>query len=218
MGLTRFFLFNPLRIPRVPICLLQNQLSFICVPSTWRWQTLGPPVSAPSRTYCPSAGHIDADSGRDSESSQQFRFHGWRHRSAVLQFFRLGTPGPLDRLRKSIREEHAGEVPIGCAVVVPTDHDRIPLLVSAPTMRVPGDISDTVNVYLAFRAALLAVRSSTRIKSLLSPALGTGIGGMSARRAAKQMHAAYVDVVLGEHGWRSTARGVLTHHAKLFAD
>ena len=122
------------------------------------------------------------------------------------------------RLRKSIREEHAGEVPIGCAVVVPTDHDRIPLLVSAPTMRVPGDISDTVNVYLAFRAALLAVRSSTRIKSLLSPALGTGIGGMSARRAAKQMHAAYVDVVLGEHGWRSTARGVLTHHAKLFAD
>jgi O-acetyl-ADP-ribose deacetylase (regulator of RNase III) len=123
-----------------------------------------------------------------------------------------------DRLRKSIREEHAGEVPIGCAVVVPTDHDRIPLLVSAPTMRVPGDISDTVNVYLAFRAALLAVRSSTRTKSLLSPALGTGIGGMSARRAAKQMHAAYVDVVLGEHGWRSTARGVLTHHAKLFAD
>lgn len=123
-----------------------------------------------------------------------------------------------DRLQKSIREEHAGEVPIGCAVVVPTDHDRIPVLVSAPTMRVPGDISDTVNVYLAFRAALLAVRGSTRIKSLLSPALGTGIGGMSARRAARQMHAAYVDVVLGEHGWRATARGVLSHHAKLFAD
>ena len=123
-----------------------------------------------------------------------------------------------DRLQKSIREEHAGEVPIGCALVVPTDHDRIPLLVSAPTMRVPGDISDTVNVYLAFRAALLAVRGSTRIKSLLSPALGTGIGGMSARRAARQMHAAYVDVVLGEHGWKATARGVLSHHAKLFAD
>ena len=123
-----------------------------------------------------------------------------------------------DRLQKSIRAEHAGEVPIGCAVVVPTNHDRIPLLVSAPTMRVPGDISDTVNVYLAFRAALLAVRSSTRIKSLLSPALGTGIGRMSARRAARQMHAAYVDVVLGDHGWRATARGVLTHHATLFAD
>jgi O-acetyl-ADP-ribose deacetylase (regulator of RNase III) len=122
-----------------------------------------------------------------------------------------------ERLQRTLRDVYAGELPVGNAEVVPTDHPRIPFLVSAPTMRVPGDVSNTVNVYLAFRAALLAVQRSKAIRSLLSPALGTGVGGMSFDRAAKQMHAAYAEVVLGEAEWRSTARGVLRHHANLLS-
>ena len=40
--------------------------------------------------------------------------------------------------------------------VKPTDNDGLPIryLISAPTMRVPEDVSDTVNAYLAFRAVL----------------------------------------------------------------
>jgi O-acetyl-ADP-ribose deacetylase (regulator of RNase III) len=122
-----------------------------------------------------------------------------------------------DRLQETLRREHAGELPVGNAVVVPTHHSNIPYLISVPTMRVPGDIANTVNVYLAFRAALLAVKATKEIKSLLSPALGTGVGGMSVERAARQMYAAYAEVVLGDVRWRSSARGVLQHHARLLS-
>ena len=120
-----------------------------------------------------------------------------------------------ERLRDIIQQEHAGELPVGCAAIVPTHHKAIPFLVSAPTMRIPATIADTVNVYLAFRAALLAAKKSTQIRSLLSPALGTGVGAMPIDRAARQMQAAYAEVVLGDTQWRSTARGVLQHHAHL---
>jgi O-acetyl-ADP-ribose deacetylase (regulator of RNase III) len=120
-----------------------------------------------------------------------------------------------DRLQDLLREKHAGELPVGYAEVVPTNHKSIPHLISAPTMRVPSDISKTVNVYLAFRAALLAAKRTKGIKSLLSPSLGTGVGCMSYARAAKQMHAAYSEVILGDASWRSTARGIWKHHSDL---
>lgn len=122
-----------------------------------------------------------------------------------------------DQLQERLRREYAGELPVGGAVIVSTHHRTIPYLVSAPTMRVPGNIADTVNVYLAFRAALLAAKAFKEIKSLLSPALGTGVGSMPIERAARQMYAAYAEVVLGETQWRATARGVLQHHARLLA-
>src|SRR5262249_32572586 len=62
------------------------------------------------------------------------------------------------RVRKVIEEKHHGEMPIGCAEIVATDNSRWPFLVSAPTMRVPEDISRTVHAYWAFRAILLAVQ------------------------------------------------------------
>lgn len=122
-----------------------------------------------------------------------------------------------DRLQETLRREHAGELPVGSAAMIPTEHSDIPYLVSAPTMRVPGNIADTVNVYLAFRAALLAVKGRKEIQSLLSPALGTGVGGMPIERAAKQMYAAYAEVSLADVQWRSSARGILQHHARLIS-
>lgn len=125
-----------------------------------------------------------------------------------------------DALQERIASECDGELPVGQALVVPTGDVHIPWLVSAPTMRVPATIDDTVNVWLAFRAALLAVRrhnatAATPIRSLSSPALGAGIGAMPFHRVARQMHAAWADVVLGDHAWRANARSVLAHHAGL---
>lgn len=124
------------------------------------------------------------------------------------------------RLKDKIKKDHAGELPVGCAVVVETLHSDIPFLVSAPTMRVPGGIANSVNVYLAFRAVFLAIRSfkgeqATQIRSVLSPALGAGIGGMPFGRVARQMHAAYAEIVLGDAGWRDSARSILAHHGRL---
>jgi O-acetyl-ADP-ribose deacetylase (regulator of RNase III) len=123
------------------------------------------------------------------------------------------------RVQAKIHADHFGELPVGQAIVVPTDHVRLPFLVVAPTMRVPDRITDTVNVYLAFRAALLAVVShntsgTNRIETLHVPALGTGVGAMPLDRAARQMHAAYQSV-FRRSDWRNDPARILIHHENL---
>jgi O-acetyl-ADP-ribose deacetylase (regulator of RNase III) len=86
-------------------------------------------------------------------------------------------------------------------------------------MRIPDKIDDTVNVYLAFRAALLAVlahndASTNLIKTLRTPALGTGIGSMPFARAAHQMHAAYLSVFEYPE-WLKDPTAILLHHENL---
>jgi O-acetyl-ADP-ribose deacetylase (regulator of RNase III) len=122
-------------------------------------------------------------------------------------------------LQRRIREQFAGELPVGQATVMETGHDVFRYLVAAPTMRVPDRIVDTVNVYLACRAALLAAlehnkTSSAPIRSMRIPGLGTGVGAMPVSRAAFQMHAAY-DVVFGEPEWLDDANATLVHHEDL---
>jgi len=109
-----------------------------------------------------------------------------------------------DAVLDMVRDRHDGELLVGLAEVIPTNHERFPYLVCAPTMRVPQDVSRTVNSYLAFRAALRAVRdynaeNRNPISTLLVPGLGTGNGCMPPLRAARQMRAAYDHVVFGRH-------------------
>jgi len=123
------------------------------------------------------------------------------------------------RVQAKIRSEFRGELPVGQATVVPTGNITVPYLVVAPTMRIPDRIGDTVNVYLAFRAALLAVlahnaETPTTINSIRAPALGTGIGAMPLGRAARQMHAAYVSVFEAPD-WLNDPTAILVHHENL---
>lgn len=126
------------------------------------------------------------------------------------------------KLQALLFEQHYGELPVGQAVVLATGHDFIPFLVSAPTMRVPMSISETVNVYLAFRAALVAVlahnaRETTPIRSLLVPGLGTGIGQVTPARAARQMRLAYDIIINGQGIKNRNARMVLKQHHELLS-
>jgi O-acetyl-ADP-ribose deacetylase (regulator of RNase III) len=126
------------------------------------------------------------------------------------------------RLKALLSEHHFGELPVGQAVVLPTGHAFIPFLISAPTMRVPTTISGTANVYLALRAALIAVlrhnnEADTPIQSLLVPGFGTGVGKMPAERAAGQMRLAY-DAIIAGHGTRSRNTGaILREHRELLS-
>jgi O-acetyl-ADP-ribose deacetylase (regulator of RNase III) len=99
------------------------------------------------------------------------------------------------RVQDVILSRHHGELPVGAAEIVQTGHERWPYLIVAPTMRVPESVANTLHAYLAFRAVLLAVRqfneTEIRIRSIVVPGLGTGIGGMDARRCAAQMRIAY---------------------------
>lgn len=106
------------------------------------------------------------------------------------------------RLQEQIRSEHAGELPVGTATILETGDSEFPWLISAPTMRVPCVVADTVNAYLAFRAVVVAVldhnESHARpISTVLCPGLGTAVGRMPATRCAYQMHAALLSA-LGE--------------------
>jgi O-acetyl-ADP-ribose deacetylase (regulator of RNase III) len=123
------------------------------------------------------------------------------------------------RVQTKIRSEFHGELPVGQAMVVPTGHETVPYLVAAPTMRIPDRVDDTVNAYLAFRAALLAVLAhndadNAPIKSLRAPALATGIGAMPLARAAHQMHSAYVSVFETPE-WLRDPTAILLHHESL---
>ena len=62
-----------------------------------------------------------------------------------------------ERLQKQIRTRHHGELSVGAAEIVETDSLRIPFVIAAPTMRLPIVLADSVNPYLAARAALLLI-------------------------------------------------------------
>jgi O-acetyl-ADP-ribose deacetylase (regulator of RNase III) len=108
------------------------------------------------------------------------------------------------RLQAHLRDEHDGELPVGQATIVETFDTAIPYLVSAPTMRIPMNVSDTINAYLAFRAAIRAVKLHNRevpgatIRTVLCPGLCTAIGRMPPDLAARQMAAAFEACVLNQ--------------------
>lgn len=133
------------------------------------------------------------DGGIDLVYSQRF---GWK-----LQ----------ERLQQLLRAEYDGELPVGQAVIVPTNDQDIPLLISAPTMRVPMDVSNTVNAYLAFRAAIRAARHYNRtaanpIETILCPGLGTATGRIPATMCARQMRYAHDASEVG-HIWHPETLG-----------
>lgn len=108
-----------------------------------------------------------------------------------------------ERLQRLVRERHHGELLVGAAEIVETDHPDTPFLIAAPTMRVPMILRESVNAYLACRAALLLARHgtfpsgphhgkpvATAVKSVAIPGLGTGIGRMDPGVCARQVRAA----------------------------
>lgn len=111
-------------------------------------------------------------------------------------FTHVFGPGLQERLQTLLRKEHAGELPVGQAVVVGTGNATIPWCISAPTMRQPMGVANTMNAFLAFRATLLAARAHNRtdrspIRTLLCPGLGTAVGHMPPARCARQMRVAW---------------------------
>lgn len=113
--------------------------------------------------------------------------------AAVVQFFGEEL---MTRVQHRIMNDYFGEQPVGTAFVLDTHNARVPFLVHAPTMRVPGNIDGTDKVYNATWAALLAVQAHNaangqRIETVAFPAMGTGFGGVPFDEAARQMATAW---------------------------
>ncbi|MVN86506.1 Appr-1-p processing protein [Deinococcus sp. HMF7620] len=127
-----------------------------------------------------------------------------------------------ERLQDELRRHFFGELPVGQALVIETYDAEIPYLICAPTMRVPSQVPESVNAYLAFRAALLAVREFQQehpgaITSVMSPGLCTAIGGMPGNRSAQQMAAAYGVCVLGQENRPMTLGQAVQEHHRLLS-
>ena len=100
-------------------------------------------------------------------------------------------------IQEVILNKYHGEMPIGSAEIINTNHNKWSYLIAAPTMRIPENVAFTLNAYIAFRAILIAINSFNEknselpIKSLVCSGLGTGIGSMEPTKCAAQMRAAY---------------------------
>ncbi|WP_108801699.1 macro domain-containing protein [Aquimarina sp. Aq107] len=104
------------------------------------------------------------------------------------------------KLQKRIKELPEGELLVGKSLLLETDDDDIPFLISAPTMRVPTNfnIDTSINAYLAMKAILILAKSEVKIKSVAIPGLCTGVGKMKPKICAKQMFIAYQEIILGK--------------------
>jgi O-acetyl-ADP-ribose deacetylase (regulator of RNase III) len=102
-------------------------------------------------------------------------------------------------VRRYIAEHLHGELPVGLACIAETGHARYRYLISAPTMRCPGDVSRTINAYLAMKALLNVAMGHAAPLHVAVPGLCALTGGMSAPMVARQMRIAYERAVLGRH-------------------
>lgn len=128
------------------------------------------------------------------------------------------------RLQERIRARHHGELLVGQAELIPTDHARIPWVIAAPTMRVPQVLGASMNPYLAMRAVLLLIRDdrladgrpvSELVRTVAVPGLGTGVGRVPSGICARQMRAAIADVLLGEAAFPDSWGAAKERHEKL---
>ncbi len=100
-------------------------------------------------------------------------------------------------LMKKIDSLDLGELLVGQAMSIETE---VGMVICAPTMRVPTSegIPSSLNAYLAMKAILIEGIKNEKINSIAIPGLCTGTGRMPPYVAAKQMKAAYDEIIYGK--------------------
>ena len=110
-----------------------------------------------------------------------------------------------DTIRQKIVSEYNGELCIGQAtsikIIDPKPLTKYKYVIFAPTMRIPENVSHTINAFLSAKAALIEA-NKINADSIVFPGLGTGTGGMLAEDCAKQVSAAIKYVLLEERCYK----------------
>ena len=108
-----------------------------------------------------------------------------------------------DKVQKLIQSHYSGEQPVGTCMIVPVSQSamisgKFRYLAHTPTMRIPKDVSNTDNAYIAFRALLTELNNHNKkykdIDSVVMTSFCCGAGKMNPIQAARQMRLAY-DIV-----------------------
>ncbi|GAB3356209.1 O-acetyl-ADP-ribose deacetylase (regulator of RNase III) [Amycolatopsis echigonensis] len=129
--------------------------------------------------------------------------YGWM-RGGIDAVYARAFPGIEQSVRSAVLASYGGELPIGESVIVPTGEAEPAWLISAPTMREPGERlpADTVHPYLAARAVFLQWQRgqldsgpvASAVRTIAMPGLGTGVGGVVPAACARQVAAAWQEV------------------------
>ncbi|ALG14454.1 macro domain-containing protein [Kibdelosporangium phytohabitans] len=130
--------------------------------------------------------------------------YGWM-RGGIDAVYAQVFPNIEQTVRSAVLAFHGGELPVGEALIVPTGVPMPSWLISAPTMREPGEPlpEDTVHPYLAARGVFWLWRDGYLdegvlirdvIRTVAVPGLGTGVGGVSPETCARQVMAAWDEV------------------------
>lgn len=130
---------------------------------------------------------------------------GWM-RGGVDAVYAQAFPAVEQQVRSAVLAYHGGELPVGQALIVPTGASAPAWLICAPTMRNPGELlpHDTVHPFLAARAVLRLWRDGTledggpvrsAVRTIALPGMGTGVGGVSPETCARQVIAAWDEVI-----------------------
>ncbi len=100
-----------------------------------------------------------------------------------------GLAGVIKRVGGEIIEKEVLEkapIPIGNSVITSGGKLQAKYVIHAPTMEKPAERTNPKNIKLALFSALKCAEKN-KIKSLAIPGLGTGVGGVSPKTAAKAM-------------------------------
>lgn len=109
---------------------------------------------------------------------------------AYMKFF-----GPRIQIitQNAIRERSNGQLPVGSSLIVETGRTRIPYMIVAPTMKIPGPVP-AENAYRAMRAVLRIMSNEThKDRNVYCPGLATLTGRVPIEQAADKMAEAYRD-------------------------
>lgn len=149
----------------------------------WQWDT---PVDA---LVCPGNSFGLMDGGFDEKA-----YGHYQGGEIDIQF----------RVRKKIKENWPSwkgwdaMLPVGNAEVVEAEKKTIPYVIYAPTMQSARPICEegNTNVYRAMKAVIYAAQkhnsvSPDKIKHIVVPGLGTGVGILPPDRSAKQIRNAF---------------------------
>lgn len=157
------------------LCAVQARLA-----TTWR-DSIGSRLTATVRVE--EGDILSVDVAAVVSPANSFGFMDGGLDAVYTRFF---GPQLQQRLQYMIREQANGELLVGQALLVPTEHSRIPWCISAPTMRVPALLDTPLPAYLATRAAVRCALAAG-VESMAIPGMGTGTGGLVPEEAAPAM-------------------------------
>ncbi|NIJ14555.1 O-acetyl-ADP-ribose deacetylase (regulator of RNase III) [Saccharomonospora amisosensis] len=183
---------TPPHLPELVLCAVDEPLARA-------WQTVRDTVSGSVHVHHGSVLDVAAQAVVSPANS-----YGWM-RGGIDAVYARAFPGIEQQVRSTVLAYHGGELPIGEAVVVPTGEVAPEWLISAPTMRQPGERlpEDSVHPYLAARAVFQlwregrfehGVQISEAVQTIAMPGLGTGVGGIPPMTCARQVAAAWTEV------------------------